>query len=74
MSYPLSLYHIGTKAYCELIEQQHPGYLHKLFKYVQITKGAKATYKELADTMDLKSEVEGEIRATLSLHELQVNQ
>ena len=70
---PLSPQHSGTKAYCQKVEETHPGYLRELFRYAQRTKGAKATFKELADTMNLKSKVAGETRATLSLHELQVS-
>ena len=69
---PLSPRHCGKQSYCEMIETQHPGYLRELFRYAQRTKGAKATFKELADTMNLKSEIEGELRSTLSLHSLQV--
>ena len=64
---------IAAKQNCFLIEEKHPGYLRELFCYAQQTKSAKATFKELADQMNLKSEAEGETRATLSLHMLQLN-
>lgn len=57
---PLSPRHCGKQSYCDMIEAEHPGYLRELFRYAQRTNGAKATFKELADTMNLKSEIEGE--------------
>ena len=46
--------------------------MRELFRYAQRTKGAKTSYKDLADTMNLKSEAPGEVRTSLSLHSLQV--
>ena len=51
---------------------EHTGYLRELFRYAQRILGAKASYKDLAETMNLKSEAPGEIRTSLSLHSLQV--
>ena len=49
-----------------------PGYLRQLFRYAQRTKGAKASFKELAASMNEKSDALGESRTTLSLSTEQV--
>jgi len=69
---PLSNKQIGSVKYCDMIEEEHPGYLRKLFRYAQRTKGAKASFKELAASMNEKSDVLGESRTTLSLHKEQL--
>ena len=62
----------GSKNYVDTIEEQHPGYLHFLFRAAQKVKGSKATYTEIADYMNVKSACPSEVRPTLSLHRLQI--
>ena len=64
---PLSPLHAGSKKYIEIIENKNEGYIRYLFRYAQSVKGTKATYHELAEYMNLKSDVEGETRPTLYL-------
>ena len=49
-------------------------YLHELFRYAQRIRGGKESFKVLADTMNEKSDVPGEVRPTvhLSRHQLMV--
>ena len=69
---PLSPRHCGSTKYVAMIESQHAGYLHELFRYAQQILGGKSSFAELADLMNLKSEAPGEDRTTLLLHSLQV--
>ncbi len=55
------------KKYTDVIEMQHKGYLIELFRYAQSTLGHKATFQELSTTMNEKSSVPSETRATIAL-------
>jgi len=68
----LSPENLGSTKYCDRIEKEHPGYLRELFRYAQRTKGGKASFKELAASMNEKSEALGEGRSSISLHREQV--
>lgn len=68
----LSPKHSGSIKYVEDIEKRHPRYIRELFRYATKLKGSGALYQELADTMNLKSEVPGETRATLNLSRWQL--
>jgi hypothetical protein len=69
---PVSPSQCGRQSYVKDIEEQHPGYLHELFRYAIDVKGALATYLELADCMNEKSAVPGEQRPTISLSRKQL--
>ena len=64
---PLSPSILGKKSYVQKIEENHPGYLHELFRYATRTKGANASFGELAKQMNLKSNVPGEMHPTLTI-------
>ena len=59
--------HAGSKKYVKTIEKTNEEYIRYIFRYAQSIKDAKATYQELAEYMNLKSDVEGETRPTLHL-------
>lgn len=69
---PLSPSNSGSQSYCDVIEENFPGYLHQLFRHAQHVRGAMATFHELADIMNQKSAMPGEDRPTLSLSRKQV--
>ena len=62
----------GRVAYTEKIEKAHPGYLHELYRYATLTKGAMATFQELADCMNSKSATAEETRMNITLHSFQL--
>jgi hypothetical protein len=67
-----TLKHAGSKSYVSQIEAKYPGYIRELWRYAVKTKGSGATYKELAECMNLKSAAPAEDRAELSLSRRQV--
>ena len=69
---PLSPSHSGRKAYLDLVEKEHPGYLHELFRHSQRVLGCLATFKDLANNMNQKSAVVGEERRTLNMDRKQL--
>ena len=69
---PLSPSNSGSKKLVELIEKEHEGYLHELFRYGQSTLGPLASFSELVDIMNEKSASPGEQRPTLSLSQWQL--
>ena len=71
-SHPIGRRNNPRTAYTDTIEKDNPGYLHELCRYALRTKGIRATFDELATSMNAKSAVESESRPTLSLHKLQV--
>jgi hypothetical protein len=68
----LSPKHAGRNGYTAEIDRQHPGYLRELFRYATKVKGARASYEELAATMNLKSAAPGEDRPEVSLSRKQL--
>ena len=69
---PLSPSHSGRNSYISNIEKEHEGYIRYLFRYAQKVRGPLETYAEMANTMNMKSNVPGETRPTLSLSRKQV--
>ncbi len=69
---PLSPSHSGSCSYIKSIEEVHPGYIRYVFRYAQQVRGPLETYSELANIMNMKSNVPGETRPTLSLSRKQV--
>ena len=69
---PLSPSHSGCRSYIASIEEVHEGYIRYLFRYAQQVRGPLETYAKLANTMNMKSNVPGETRLTLSLSRKQV--
>lgn len=64
---PVSPSYCGSKKYTYIIEKQHPGYLHELYRYEESIKGNLATFQELSDVINSKSTAPGEQQATLSI-------
>lgn len=64
----------GRMSYTDKIEKDHPGYLHELYRYAVRMKGIRATFAEIAESMNAKSGtlIAEEERPSLSLHRLQV--
>ena len=69
---PLDTAHHGTQGLADKIEEDHPGYLHELYRYATSTIGLKATFDELTQTMNEKSHSPNESRPELTLHPKQV--
>lgn len=69
---PMSPSHSGSVKYLDTIEQEHQGYLHELFRYAQMVKGATSTFGELAMVMNEKSNAPGENRPTLTMSRRQL--
>jgi len=69
---PLSPSHSGRKACLDLVEQEHPGCLHELFRHSQRVLGCLATFKDLANNMNQKSAVVSEERRTLNVDRKQL--
>ena len=69
---PLSPSNSGSKKHVELIEKEHEGCLHELFRQGQSTLGPLASFSESADIMNEKSASPGEERPTLSLSQWQL--
>ena len=59
----------GSKSQTDKIEEAHPGYIRELFRYAQRTLGCTATFQELTNLMNEKSDAPGEARMTISLKE-----
>lgn len=55
---PLAPKHKGSVSYLEQVERKHPGFIRRLFRYAQKIRGALATFAELVDTVNQKSETE----------------
>ena len=53
---PLAPNHKGTASYSSKIDKGNPGYIRRLFRYAQNIKGALATFDELAQSINVKSE------------------
>ena len=58
----------GSIKYVDMIESKNLGYLHFLFRYAQKMRGYRASFTELAEIMNIKSEAPTETRPSLSLH------
>ena len=69
---PLDAAHHGTQGLADKIEEDHPGYLHELYRYATSTIGLKATFDELTQTMNKKSHSRNESRPELALHPKQI--
>jgi hypothetical protein len=68
---PVKLYgkpRAGRPSYVSRIEAIHPGYLRELYRYAENMLGNRATFSELADCMNQRSDMPTEERETLSLH------
>lgn len=69
---PLTSQHKGSRAKTDEVDEQYPGYLHELYRYAINTAGIKATFNEIAESMNMKSQNPTELRPALSLHYKQV--
>ena len=69
---PLASGHKGSKSKTDKIEEEHLGYLHELYRYAITTVGVKATFMEIAEVMNAKSQSPSETRPELNLHYKQV--
>jgi hypothetical protein len=58
----------GRTSYVDRIEAAHKGYLCELYRDAEKILGKGATFSELADCMNQRSDVPTEERETLSLH------
>ena len=63
---PLSPSFCGSKKHVDVIETEHTGHLHELFRCAQSMSGPLASFFELATIMNEKSASPGEDRKTLS--------
>jgi len=68
----LSPSHAGTKAYTNNIEHHHPGYIRELYRYAIKTKGSRASFEELANTISEKSAAPGASQPELAMSEFQL--
>ena len=69
---PLASRHRGSKSVTEKNEEERADYLHELYRYAISTVGIKATFKELSDSMNGKTQSPTELRSDLNLHYQQV--
>ena len=65
---PLDAAHGAKQGISDKIEEDHPGYLHELYRYATSTIGLKASFDELTQTMNEKSNSPIESRPELNLH------
>ena len=64
--------HVPTK-YVDTIDDNHPGYLHSLYRKAINLKGPKASFLQLSVAMNSIGSVASELRPSLTLHRLQLN-
>ena len=69
---PLKSNHKGRKSTTTIIEEENEGYLHELYRYAISVIGAKATFKDITDIMNERSQSPAESRPELNLHFKQV--
>ena len=65
--------HKGSVSYVDKIDNNHPGYLHELYRYATKIVGHKSSFAAIAIAMNEKSSVSSENRMTLHLSREQVN-
>ena len=65
--------HKASISYVDIIENDHPGYLHELYRYTTKIVCHKSSFAEIAIVMNDKSSVSPENRMTLHLSREQVN-
>ena len=59
------------KKYMDTIENNHPGYLHSLYRKAINLKRSKASFLKLSVTMNTISNIVSKLRPSLTLHRLQ---
>ena len=69
---PLHANHSGPTAVTDKLEEEHPGYLHFLYRYTMSVIGAKGTFDEITEIMNERSNTPVELRPSLNLHSKQV--
>ena len=65
---PLRSKHKGRTAYTDKLERSHPGYIRELYRYAERTLGGQASFEDLAQTMNNKSEVRAEQRPSTNFN------
>ena len=65
--------HKGSISYVDMIDNNHPDYLHKLYRYTTKIVGHKSSYATIAVAINEKFSVSSENRMTLHVIREQVN-
>ena len=65
--------HFGSISAIKMMEDDHPGYLHFLFRKIINLKGLNIGFQEIAHQMNMFSAVESEHRPTIQLSRQQVS-